>query len=90
VSARRWLSRWPLASLLNRLPWTCWASLVPWALGWHRFTDVTEIREAFDVGTCRRDAQASGCCYCGKFQTAEFQRDHVPAHYKRGFRVEDA
>lgn len=60
----RW--RWTLATHLNRLPSSCWAHLVTWALNWD-----TPLREAVTSGgQCRVEAAtcAHGCCYCGKFR----------------------
>ena len=56
--------RWRLAHLLDRLPFTCWASLVSWAMRGHGYT----LRRCVDQRDCRRDAAEGkfGDCYCGK------------------------
>ena len=60
--------RWRIAGVLNRLPRTCWANLVSWALGstplYSRHHD-NDVRQDW---ICRKDAAASGRCYCGKIE----------------------
>ncbi len=49
-----------LARLLDKLPWTCWAALCCWAMGfesfplWHGLTG------------CRDEPRGTDKCYCGK------------------------
>jgi hypothetical protein len=57
--------RWRIAYALDRLPGMCWASLVPWALGWDQ-----PLREARISGICRSDAARTGRCYCGKIKSS--------------------
>lgn len=58
----RLTDRWWIANQINRLPGTCWADLVDWALGSQRWPWAPVTRD------CRADAAASGCgrCYCGQ------------------------
>ncbi|HRD59364.1 hypothetical protein [uncultured Nocardioides sp.] len=57
--------RWRTAGWLNRLPRTCWANIVSWALGsrpiWDREMgdDIRRSPMCFEPGQER--------CYCGKF-----------------------
>jgi hypothetical protein len=84
---RFWTSRWGAAELLNRLPWTCWASLVSWALDrdstgrWFGKVEGRTVprhlryrlRDTFDSATCRAEAaDPLGCCYCAKFRGERF------------------
>ncbi len=58
--------RWWLASLLNRLPNTCWPSLVSWALGNRRLVDLSGNQDDVRVNSlCAIDVEC-GRCYCGK------------------------
>lgn len=52
--------RWRFASLLNRLPGTCWANIVSWALGYRALVD---LRDGDDV---RRNyiCRAGQCSTC--------------------------
>lgn len=61
--------RWRIAKQLGKLPWTCWASLVHWALG----DDDTSIKTCFDDSyECKDfDNSETGRCYCGKFERPE-------------------
>lgn len=61
TKARYWLSRWPVASLLNRSTRTCWAELVGWALG-----DKTSLSGG---AYCRAESKThrDKSCYCAKF-----------------------
>lgn len=71
----RWLmTRWPLAEVLNRLPRTCWADLVSWAM--HKSTgDKYEnaeysLRNSVGGGSkCQAESAVhrDKTCYCGKF-----------------------
>lgn len=68
ATKHRWQNRvrWSLAQALNRVPRTCWAHLVSWALHsrplFDRYGD-GDIRQDW---MCRRDAGGCGRCYCGK------------------------
>lgn len=64
TAAVRW--RWRIAYALNRLPGTCWANLVSWALGSGPLIDRYGDGDVRADSTCRRDAEACGRCYCGK------------------------
>lgn len=57
--------RWRIAGALNRLPGTCWANLVSWALGSRRLFDRHNEDDVRQNSLCR-EASASGRCYCGK------------------------
>lgn len=65
--------RWQVARLLDRLPGTCWASLVSWALG-----NRPNPWQPIDW-TCRDGLERSGSCYCGKLRTADFDRHTAEA-----------
>jgi hypothetical protein len=64
-------ARWWIITQLNRLPGQCWADLVMWAMGWHKEGGAAK-RTAWSPAssTCRRDAAATGTCYCGKLRRA--------------------
>lgn len=69
MSGPKW--RWKVASIVNRLPRTCWANLVQWALAdrGQKLVDLSGNQEDVRQGwLCRRDAETSGVCYCGKLQ----------------------
>lgn len=56
-------ARLQAAYLLNRLPGTCWAMLVCWAMLDGR------LRDAWHSTACRADlARTGGGCFCGKVQ----------------------
>lgn len=57
TSRDRW--RWRVASAMDRLPRTCWANLVSYALRSRR----SPLQFQDDV--CRADAARNGTCYCG-------------------------
>jgi hypothetical protein len=73
ATQHRWQNRvrWNIAYALNRLPRTCWANLVSWAMrsrpliGRHGDGD---IRQDW---MCRRDAADNGHCYCGKLSRSD-------------------
>jgi hypothetical protein len=65
----RW--RWMVASWINRLPRTCWANLVSWALGSRPLLDLRDGDDARQDSICRFDLSANGTCYCGKLRTSE-------------------
>ena len=72
ATKNRWQNRarWWMAAQINRLPRTCWARLVDWALHRRPLLD----RYGDDVrqdSMCRRDALACGRCYCGKLDAAD-------------------
>lgn len=63
-------ARWKLARALNRLPFTCWASLVSWALGDRPLVDLSGNEDDVRINSmCRNDADRCGRCYCGKIAT---------------------
>ncbi len=66
ATKRRWQNRvrWTMAHHLDRLPWTCWAALVSWALHYRPLlsSDGGDVRQDY---ACR-SATAWGRCYCGK------------------------
>lgn len=64
-------ARWRFASALNRLPFTCWAGLVSWALGSRPLIDRQNEDDVRINSMCRRDANACGRCYCGKIARTE-------------------
>ena len=73
--------RWWIAGQLNRLPGQCWASLVTWALGWHKRGGNLEWKPlpwSPVTATCRLDCELNGACWCGKLRT-ERARDGRPA-----------
>jgi hypothetical protein len=58
--------RWRIAGWLNRLPRTCWANIVSWALGSRPMfdssgneDDIRRTSACFQLGDER--------CYCGKY-----------------------
>lgn len=63
--------RWDVAHWLNKLPGTCWASLVSWALGNRRLLDLRNGDDVRVDSLCRRDAQMCGSCYCGQIVSKE-------------------
>ena len=65
-------ARWRLAYALNRLPFTCWAGLVSWALGSRPLYDHLNEDDVRINSMCRMDAAESSCgrCYCGKLTAA--------------------
>jgi hypothetical protein len=63
--------RWKFADLLNRLPRTCWANLVSWALGSKPLIDRHGDGDIRQDWICRKDAGANGRCYCGKIGDGE-------------------
>lgn len=81
---RYYCSRWPVADVANKLPWTCWSSLVDWALGrdddgpwgWRglRAVALPAVSSYNPQSVCYRDAQATGACYCGKVRTESVER----------------
>lgn len=63
--------RWKIAGLLGRLPVFCWANLAGWALSSRadrRRLDCRPLGHLRVDSICRRDLDASGCCYCGKLR----------------------
>ena len=68
---RRAWWRWNVAYLLNRLPWTCWADLVSWALrpkasSSPRLYDLSGNEDDVRIKSMCRQASEDGRCYCGK------------------------
>jgi hypothetical protein len=74
--------RWWFADLLNRLPWTCWANLVSWALGSKPLYDRHGDGDIRMDWICRTDFENCGACYCGKLRAAPspHSRRPVPQH----------
>ena len=58
--------RWDLAALINRMPGTCWANLVSWALGSRPMLDLRNGDDVRQDWMCASDAARNGRCYCGK------------------------
>lgn len=58
--------RWRCAELLDRVPGTCWPSLVEWAL--HR----RALRDCRADWMCLRDGDDR--CYCGKYDATTVRR----------------
>jgi len=58
--------RWQIALLLNRLPDTCWADLVCWAVypEIHAFWEILNIRGT--AGFCARHGDTPYCGKCGE------------------------
>ncbi|MGH7179704.1 MAG: hypothetical protein ACREJC_20175 [Tepidisphaeraceae bacterium] len=48
-----------IAHILDRLPWTCWAALAVWGLGYGWVPPLWKCR---DTGI----EDGLGCCWCGK------------------------
>jgi hypothetical protein len=67
ATKHRWQNRlrWWAAWQLNRLPWTCWANLVSWALHSRPLVDRNGDGDVRQDWMCRSDS-ACGRCYCGK------------------------
>lgn len=65
---RNWRNRprWALADALNRLPGTCWANLVSFALHSAPLIDRKGESDIRQDDMCRSDAARNGRCYCGK------------------------
>lgn len=65
-------ARWRIAVALDRLPFTCWARLVDWALGSRALVDFSGNRDDVRADSwCKTDERACGRCYCGKRQIEE-------------------
>lgn len=63
--------RWKVASALDRLPFTCWAHLVSWALGSRRLIDLSGNQDDVRADRwCDPSESTWGSCYCGKSQIA--------------------
>jgi len=75
ATKHRWQNRvrWTIAHHLNRLPRTCWANLVGWALHSRPLFDRHGEDDIRQDWICRRDAIECGRCYCGKL-TADAAR----------------
>lgn len=56
--------RWAIVRRLDKRPDTCWGQLVGWALNGETFLPDESCWQT----QCRRDADESGRCYCGKFR----------------------
>jgi hypothetical protein len=70
--------RWRVATLVDKLPGQCWASLVDWTLRSHEddpdtpWEDFKRRMPIRSIGEgCRSDGDRVGTCYCGKLRTAE-------------------
>jgi hypothetical protein len=70
--------RWRVATLADKLPGQCWASLVGWAQRSHEDDPDTpweDFKRRFPLRSmddgCREDKDRCGTCYCGKLRTAE-------------------
>lgn len=70
-----------IAERLTRRPDTCWCDLVLW-IEYGPFSEIRQIAPfsrwgnplfAKETAGCRADARRTGCCYCAKFVTQEFQ-----------------
>lgn len=72
MSGPRW--RWKVAGVLNRLPRTCWANLVGWALAdrGQKLIDLSGNQEDVRQDWMCRSANDTGRCYCSKLK--------VPTH----------
>ena len=55
--------RWRLAKWLDASPWTCWANLAVFAMGWF----VWPWEPFWKGAKCRREAAERGSCWCCKF-----------------------
>lgn len=73
ATKHRWQNRvrWRIAYALNRLPCTCWANLVSWALHSRPLIDRFNGGDIRQDAMCRRDTQDNGRCYCGKLPRIE-------------------
>lgn len=71
ATKHRWQNRvrWAVASHLNRIPGTCWANLVSWALHRGPLLDRHGDGDIRQNSTCRKDAADNGSCYCAKIRT---------------------
>lgn len=79
ATRNRWQNRvrWGAAHHLNRLPWTCWARLVSWALHSRPLfsRDGDDVRQD---SMCLKDV-APGChCYCGKLTAVPNEQEETP------------
>lgn len=72
ATKHRWQNRvrWTVAHNLNRLPWTCWANLVSWALHSRPLVDRHGDGDIRQDSICRSDAANCGRCYCGKIEAS--------------------
>lgn len=70
TTRHRWQNRvrWSIAYHLNRLPWTCWANLVSWAMRSRPLIDRNGDGDVRQDWMCRT-ATECGRCYCGKVAT---------------------
>lgn len=64
--------KYRIASLLDRSPRYCWASLVCKAEFDNRDSTWRECKVDW---TCRSDLDRNGVCYCGKFRNGEMRKD---------------
>jgi hypothetical protein len=73
----RWQNRvrWWAAWQFNRLPKTCWANLVSWALHSRPLLDLSgnedDVRQD---SICRYDLARNGTCYCGKLRVERSEK----------------
>lgn len=71
ATKHRWQNRvrWRIAGWLNRLPRTCWANLVSWALHRRPLIDRHGDGDIRQDWMCHEDAARTGNCYCNKIRT---------------------
>lgn len=74
TTAVKW--RWRIADILNRLPRTCWANIVFWALGSRSMFDRDNSDDIRRSPMCFSPGQER--CYCGKFASPT-ERNPQPA-----------
>jgi hypothetical protein len=68
ATKRRWQNRvrWTAASWLDKVPGTCWANLVSWALHSRPLLDRHGDGDVRQDWMCRHDVARNGACYCHK------------------------
>ena len=67
--------RWRIATLINRLPWLCWADLVSGALDGKTKAPSEYVANARQ---CQTEGETSNC-WCARFCTTEFRDKHLTA-----------
>jgi hypothetical protein len=75
ATRHRWQNRvrWSIASALDRLPWTCWTSLVSWALHSRPLFDRYGDGDVRQDRLCREPSE-TGRCYCSKIAVERVTR----------------
>lgn len=58
-------ARWKVVDLLDKLPTTCRASLITWAVDGGQ----DKLRNIGLDGACIRDTERCGACWCGKLRS---------------------